>query len=275
MVTKAPAVHPVLRGNKMNILQTIKTVHQLTGGSQATDTEVILECLVGGEMALEGLMPWSSNYTFLVKLTHPKLPAETLAVYKPGEGERPLWDFPGRTLHRREFLSYLTSQALGWPNIPPTVLRTGPHGEGSVQLFIDADYEAHYFTMRGDVELEDHFKQVALFDLISNNADRKAGHCLQDKGGQIWAIDHGLTFHADFKLRTVIHEVCEEDIPTCLLQDLANLEQLLQPTSKLVQIYCQFISADEVEALKVRIRKLLKHKRYPKLSPYNVPYPPV
>jgi uncharacterized repeat protein (TIGR03843 family) len=260
----------------MDILQAIKTVRQLGCAKTTPFDESILNQLLCCDMEVEGLMPWSSNYTFLVQLAHPDTHNTVLAIYKPGAGERPLWDFPERSLHKREFLSYLLSQLLGWPNIPATVLRDGPHGEGSVQLLVDAHYETHYFTVRNCMELEGTFKQVALFDLISNNADRKAGHCLQDKNGEIWAIDHGLTFHTEFKLRTVIHEVCEEAIPTVLLQDLIRLEDLLNESSKVHEILAQFISSDEIAALRQRIKQLLKLGFYPQLSPYyNVPYPPI
>lgn len=254
---------------------TLKKARQLSRTQRPFSPEesLMIETLLGGNMDLEGLMPWSSNYTFLVQVEH--LEQTVQAIYKPGEGERPLWDFPGRTLHKREFLSFLLSQTLGWPNIPATVLRGGPHGVGSVQLFVEADYEAHYFTMRDDTELDDTFKAVALFDLIANNADRKAGHCLQGKDGTIWAIDHGLTFHDEFKLRTVIHEVCNEVIPSALAQDLHHLHTLLTDSDEFVELLEPFISPRETTALKERVQMLITRGRYPRLSPYNVPYPPV
>lgn len=258
-----------------DVLDIIQAVRSLTRQTKSNNDQAALQQLCHGAMDLEGLMPWSSNYTFLVRLTHADLPDDTLAIYKPSEGERPLWDFPGRSLHKREFLCYLFSQLLGWPQIPATVLREGPHGEGSVQLFIEADYEAHYFTMRDDNELDDTFRAVALFDLICNNADRKAGHCLQGQDGQIWAIDHGLTFHIEHKLRTVIHEVCEEEIPAQLLEDVAHLETLLCSGSELNEISANFISLKEIDALRKRVQRLLSRGRYPRLNPYNVPYPPI
>jgi len=257
-----------------DILDIIKNVRKL-GNTPAlsTEQELALTVLCNAEMELEGLMPWSSNYTFLVQLSNTQVSAR--AIYKPGEGERPLWDFPSKTLHKREFLSYLLSQSLGWPSIPATVLRDGPHGVGSVQLFIDADYEVHYFTLRDNVTLDDTFREVALFDLIANNADRKAGHCLQDKQGHIWAIDHGLTFHDEFKLRTVIHEVCNESIPKSLQEDVTHLYKLLCQSTEFVDILKEYITVKEIEALKQRVKALLSQGHYPHLSPYNVPYPPV
>jgi uncharacterized repeat protein (TIGR03843 family) len=264
-----------------SIQAAIQTARQLAPveanrpGLPAAD-DPVLTLLLTGEMGLEGLMPWSSNYTFLVKLTCPPQP-ETLAIYKPGQGERPLWDFPGGMLCYREFVSYLVSQALGWPNIPPTVLRYGPHGVGSVQLFIEAEYEAHYFNMRHISALAETFRQVALFDYVVNNADRKGGHCLKGRDGRLWAIDHGLTFHTDFKLRTVIWEFCDEAIPRPLIGDLERLRRHLQAEpSPLAQILGQFISPRELQAFKRRLERLIAAGRLPELHPgRNVPYPPV
>jgi uncharacterized repeat protein (TIGR03843 family) len=263
------------------ILTKIKTVRQLKGadpdlGTSILDTEPILATLLEGEIELQGLMPWSSNYTFLVSLDSAPDHSPLLGVYKPCQGERPLWDFPDGTLCRREFTSYLVSQALGWPSIPPTVLRDGPHGLGSVQLFIDAEYETHYFNLRQNSTLTDDFRKVALFDYIVNNADRKGGHCLKAKDGQLWVIDHGLTFHTDFKLRTVIWEFCEEKIPTPLVKDLERLQLQMAEASELCQILAQFISAREVQAFKRRIERLLSAGRLPELHPgRNIPFPPV
>jgi hypothetical protein len=191
-------------------------------------------------------MPWSSNYTFLVSLDSAHEQSRLLAIYKPCQGERPLWDFPDGTLCQREFASYLISQALGWPKIPPTVLRDGPHGLGSVQLFIDAEYETHYFNLRQISTLTEDFRR------------------------------HGLTFHTDFKLRTVIWEFCEEKIPTPLVKDLERLQFQMAEASELCQILVQFISTREVQAFKKRIERLLSAGRLPELHPgRNIPFPPV
>lgn len=241
-----------------------------------SDTDQLLNALLVKKIELQGLMPWSSNYTFLVSLTPPDVEDKLLAIYKPCQGERPLWDFPEGMLCRREFASYLISLVLGWPRIPPTVLRSdGPHGAGTIQLFIEADYDAHYFTLRENPALTDEFRRIALFDHIVNNADRKGGHCLLDAQEHIWAIDHGLTFHADYKLRTVIWEFCNEKLPTGLLDDLKNLRQLLEQP-ELGQILAQLISRAEIEAFKERIDVLLKRGFLPRLQyGRNIPYPPV
>lgn len=153
----------------------------------------------------EELQPvWhSSNYVYLASLRGPA--GETLAaIYKPQRGERPLWDFPEGTLHLREVAAYRLSLVLGWPFIPPTVLRDGPGGEGSLQLFVEHDPNRHFFEQREEPALVPQLQRIALFDYVANNADRKGGHCLLDADGRIWAIDHGLCFHAQYKLRSVI-----------------------------------------------------------------------
>lgn len=263
-----------------NILAHIKYVQELAAPSSIKHTpipnqEKNLELLLRGKMELEGLMPWSSNYTFLVNLSETD-DATCLAIYKPGDGERPLWDFPDRTLSHREFASYLISQILGWPNIPTTILRDGPHGLGSVQLFIEAEYEAHYFNMRDTPAFTESFRQMALFDYIVNNADRKGGHCLKGKNGVIWAIDHGLTFHTQPKLRTVIWEFCDAPIPNVLLEDLAHLLGLLESKTELSQILADLITSREIDAFKRRVNRLVLAGQFPTLrSGRNVPFPPV
>jgi hypothetical protein len=221
-------------------------------------------------------MPWSSNYTFLISLGPPKADDKQLAIYKPCQGERPLWDFPEGTLCQREFAAYLISQILGWPRIPPTVLRSdAPHGAGTVQYFIEADFEAHYFNLRENEALTEDFRLIALFDHITNNADRKGGHCLIDNEARIWAIDHGLTFHTDYKLRTVIWEFCNEKISEPLIADLTRL-QLLLNQAELCHILEQLISRVEIQALKDRIEVLLTKGFLPRLQyGRNVPYPPI
>lgn len=241
------------------------------------DIELIWKTLLQEEMELQGLMPWSSNYTFLVSLNVTETEEGMLAIYKPCQGERPLWDFPDGALCYREFATYLVSEVLHWPRIPPTVLRdNGPHGPGTIQLFIETEYEAHYFNMRHLRSLTEDFRQIALFDLIINNADRKGGHCLKDTNGQIWAIDHGLTFHSDYKLRTVIWEFCNEPVPDPLLKDLEHLRELLLKPSKFCEALEQLITPTEIQALRERLDILLASGRFPNLRRgRNVPYPPI
>ncbi len=162
--------------------------------------------LAEGELDLLGLLPGSSNYTFLARLGD----EGPLVVYKPRRGESPLWDFPSGTLCTRETAAYEVCTALGWSYVPPTILRDGPHGIGMVQQFIEHDPKYHAFNLTPEHDAE--LKEIALFDLIVNNADRKGGHVLRDANGQLWAIDHGVCFHVQPKLRTVLWDYIGEPI---------------------------------------------------------------
>jgi uncharacterized repeat protein (TIGR03843 family) len=182
----------------------------------------LIDLLEHGEVAIKGRMPWSSNGTFLVDLCHEG--STGLGVYKPLRGERPLWDFPNG-LYQREVAAYLLSDALGWGIVPETVLRDGdaPLGEGSMQRFVEADFEQHYFTLFEDENQRWHhqLRRMCVFDLLANSTDRKSGHCLLGVDGNIYGIDNGLSFHAEFKLRTVIWEFGGEPIPPALLADVS------------------------------------------------------
>lgn len=180
-----------------------------------------LTVLAAGEIELLGRMPWSSNATFLVTVTLDD--AQLQAVYKPHRGERPLWDFPAG-LYQREVAAYRLAEALGWPLVPETIIRPeGPFGEGSLQRFVDADFEHHYFTLLEDERHYAALKSIAVFDLVANNADRKGGHCLLDREDHIWAIDHGLCFNTEPKLRTVMWDFGGDAIPSPLVADLRRL----------------------------------------------------
>ncbi|HEX5414535.1 MAG TPA: SCO1664 family protein, partial [Chloroflexota bacterium] len=152
---------------------------------------------------------WGSNYSFAVALRRGG--EQRLAIYKPRRGEVPLWDFPDGTLYKREYASYLVTQALGWHFIPPTVIREGPHGVGTIQWYIDHDARSRAETLVGTNR--DELLRIALFDVVANNADRKSGHTLRGQDGRIWGIDHGLTFNVAPKLRTVIWDFCGDPLP--------------------------------------------------------------
>lgn len=180
-----------------------------------------LTLLAVGDVEIKGRMPWSSNGTFLVGLCHDGTRGD--AVYKPARGERPLWDFPGG-LYRREVAAYVLSEALGWALVPETVLRRdAPLGQGSMQRFVEADFSEHYFTLLEHDEHLPQLRRMAVFDLLANNADRKSGHCLLTHDGHIWGIDHGVCFHEDPKLRTVIWEFAGETIDGALTADVARV----------------------------------------------------
>ena len=210
-----------------------------------------------GEMEVIGRMPNSSNATLLVRVTHDD--AETRAIYKPGKGERPLWDFPPG-LYRREVAAYELSRALGWDQVPCTVLRDGPHDEGSVQLFVEFDPQQHYFTIHEEREdLHDELRRMAVFDIIANNTDRKGGHCLEELGStRVYGIDHGLTFHAHPKLRTVIWDFGGEEIPDGLLRDVARACADLAADGPLAEALGPLIAPHEVWALLDRAQQVLE-----------------
>jgi len=209
-------------------------------------------------------MPWSSNGTFLAKLALEG--AEMLAVYKPGRGERPLWDFPGG-LYRREAAAWALSELLGWGLVPETVVRDGPLGEGSMQRFVPADFEQHYFTLYEDQAHHDALRRICVFDLIANNTDRKSGHCLLGEDGRIWAIDNGLCFHVDPKIRTVIWEFGGERIPDELLEDLRRV------LPRVDEALAPHLDAEETAALRARAERLLKVRTFPLADPMGRCYP--
>jgi uncharacterized repeat protein (TIGR03843 family) len=175
-----------------------------------------LDLLRAGEVEVLGRMPWSSNATLLVDVRHDR--GRLRAVYKPRRGERALWDFPAG-LDRREVAAYELSAWLGWDVVPETVLRSDgmPFGVGSLQRFVPFDVEAHYFTLLEDPSRHRVLRTICCFDLLANSADRKGGHCLAGDDGRVWAVDNGLTFHCEPKLRTVIWDFSSEAIDAELL----------------------------------------------------------
>jgi uncharacterized repeat protein (TIGR03843 family) len=227
--------------------------------------------LLEGEITSPELMPEGSNYTFLVTVSDSSL--ECGAIYKPHRGEQPLRDFPSGTLYKREYAAYVVAKHLSWDFIPFTVIRDGPYGVGSLQEFIHIDTESSYFTLRDDCPEE--LKRIALFDCLTNNADRKASHCFKDVRGSIWSIDHGLTFHQEPKLRTVIWDFAQEPISDYLLKDIVGLLESLGSPEGVAQELTYLLAQDELEALRKRLAKLLKSGRFPTQDPNrrNVPWP--
>jgi hypothetical protein len=239
------------------------------GGDPSEDSAVDL--LAEGEMQLLGLMPNASNYTFLAEVRRGE--RASLAVYKPRKGETPLWDFPDGTLCRREVAAYVLARGLGWPSVPPTVLRDGPHGQGSVQLFVDCDPAEHFFTLRESSP--EAFLPFAAFDVVANNADRKGGHCLLDSGGRIWAVDHGVCFSPEPKLRTVIWDFAGEPVPADLLGDVARVAKELRAGS-LREALLGLLSGPEVDATARRAERLARAARFPMPGAgRSYPWPPV
>jgi uncharacterized repeat protein (TIGR03843 family) len=245
-----------------------------TGADEALPVERVLALLEAGAIDLEGLMPDSSNYTFLVRVNDGEL--DGLAIYKPRRGERPLWDFPRGTLCQREAAAFAVSEALGWRLVPPTVLRDAePHGYGSVQLFIDADPRIHYFSLRGN--FDDAFQRIAAFDVLVNNADRKGGHILLSGDGRLWAIDHGITFHVEPKLRTVIWEYAGKPLPAELVEDISKFCTELETDGGTLRTRIEeLLDRREIEALRRRTDRLLRRPVFPHPGGgRSMPWPPV
>ena len=235
----------------------------------ASDAEA-LALLQRGELEVLGLLPRASNFTFLTRVHEGA--AQTLAVYKPHAGEAPLWDFPEGSLAEREVAAYVVADALGWPYVPPTVLRDGPHGPGSVQRFVSFDPNQHYLTMRE--ERPDTFRKIALFDVVVNNADRKAGHCLLGPDG-VFVVDHGVCFHEEPKLRTVIWDFSGERIPEPLAEDLRSLTRLVHAGAVRDRLL-ELLTPAEVDATEDRLGSLSDAGRFPEPGPGRaVPWPVV
>lgn len=218
-----------------------------------------------------GLHPGGSNYVFVIRLVDQD--DEIYAIYKPASGERPLRDFPYGTLHNREWSAYLLADVLGWPAVPPTVVREGPHGIGSVQLFIDADFTKHYFNLR-DERLDD-YTPIAMFDVLINNADRKGGACLLDAEGQLWAVDHGLTFNPLARRRTVMFEFNGTPYPEDLLEALNSLISSLENgNDELRNKLSDTLDIHEIDSLIRRGKEMIEDRTFPILDPdWNVPWP--
>jgi hypothetical protein len=225
------------------------------------NNDEVLSALHSGTLRLEGQFIYGSNYTFLAIC---RFEGQTLTtVYKPLQGERPLWDFPNQTLARREVAAFLVSEALDWNLVPPTVfrVRNAPMGPGSLQLFIEHDPEQHYFNFNQDQR--QHLPKVMLFDLLINNADRKAGHLLISPQGELFLIDHGLSFHVEDKLRSVVWDHAGEPIPPVLLEDMSDFIPALSQGADLYRALQPHLLPAEMDALRRRAQALLETGQFP------------
>jgi hypothetical protein len=220
----------------------------------------VLTILAEGQLSVEGQFVWGSNYTFLSKVTHST--GELLAVYKPQRGERPLWDFPDGSLAGREVAAWRTSELLGWRLVPPTVLRSdGPLGPGSLQAYLDLDPERHYFTF--SEQEKGGLRPAVAFDLLTNNADRKGGHILIDAQGHIWLIDHGVCFHVEDKLRTVVWDFASETIPSSLLEAIDGFGRSLAADAAVRAEFEALLTEGEVEARRSRAARIVEAGVFP------------
>lgn len=228
----------------------------------------ILHTLRTAEIVDCQLVPWGSNYTFAVALDSGNA-EPTVAIYKPSSGEIPLWDFDSGTLYRREYASYLLSRSLGWHFIPATVIRQGPHGIGTVQRYVEPRQSTSERELRRDFEYE--LRTIFLFDLLSNNADRKGSHFfVGSQDGRLWGIDHGLTFHVAPKVRTVIWDFCGEPLDS---EHLAALDRLARHRRFVSRLLNPYLEREEVERLFVRAATIREAGTFPLLNPRrNIPY---
>lgn len=239
------------------------------------ENDLALKALEEGSLEVLGQFTFSSNTTFLAEVN---FEGEIIkAVYKPCRGETPLWDFPRYSLAHREVAAYIVSEALQWHFIPPTVFRKSnkDFGKGALQLFVDHDPNYHYFTFSEDDRQR--LMPIVLFDLLANNADRKGGHVLVDRQGKLWAIDHGLCFHEQDKLRTVIWDFYGQAIPTDLLEDISKFATRLDEDQSLLDLLMQHLARVEIKAILSRTRRLLDAKVFP-CPPKDrraYPWPPV
>ena len=242
--------------------------------STLLDKTWYMTALQNGDLELQGQFLHGSNYTFFGRVTHEGQQFEV--VYKPTRGEQPLWDFPSGSLAKREVAAYLVSEGLGWDLVPPTVYRRKAElGPGSLQLYVQHDPNNHYFNFT-DADRQ-RLRPVVTFDLVINNADRKGGHVILDPQDHFWLIDHGICFHVEDKLRTVIWDFAGETIPTCLLDDLRRFSQDLRKVEETLPDLLQFLRMGEVNSMRRRCEELLESKVFP--LPGNdrrmYPWPPV
>lgn len=223
-----------------------------------------------------GRMARSSNVTLLCDLhVEPTDTSDTTdgsgaasaprGIYKPHRGEQPLWDFPDG-LYRREVAAYRLARALGWALVPPTVERDGPFGVGSLQWFVEADFTRHYFELVEDPSTHPQLRRLAAFDFVANSTDRKGGHVLVDADGHLWAIDNGLSMHAEFKLRTVVWDFAGEPLDPDLIDDLDRVSRGLP------EDLAALLDPFERDALRTRARALVSEGRLP-TDPSGSRYP--
>ncbi|WP_395367276.1 SCO1664 family protein [Streptomyces sp. YH02] len=267
--------------------------------SSSRPTPQDAELLAHGELTVRGQVREASNAVLYCSVAYEG--REEACVYKPVAGEQPLWDFPDGTLARREVAAYEISEATGWGLVPPTVLRDGPYGEGMVQLWIEADPEARLLALTEDDEAGEGWRAVgpaqvdedrtallvhadtpelrrlAVLDAVINNGDRKGGHLLPAPGGHLYGIDHGVTFHVDDKLRTLLWGWAGEELPAEAAGVLDALGRSLAPGEPLAARLAELLTDAEVAAVRARVEALRATGRHPEPSGQwpAIPWPPV
>jgi uncharacterized repeat protein (TIGR03843 family) len=231
-----------------------------------------LDLLARGELTIEGRVVSASNATLYCAVSCEGVTAA--CVYKPVAGERPLWDFPDGTLAEREVAAYLVSAATGWGIVPPTVYRVGPVGPGMVQLWIaeDESVDLVRFIRRADSPA---LRRVAVFDAVINNADRKGGHLLPTASGRLYGVDHGVSFHAEDKLRTVLWQWAGKPLPDDAMETLRTLRRELD--GDLGAGLGELLTTRELRRTRGRVDRLLARGRHPEPSDEwpAIPWPPI
>lgn len=243
-----------------------------SGNVAPTDPRA-LDLLAVGTLEVVGRLVDASNATLYCEVRQGQRYAA--CVYKPVAGERPLWDFPTGTLAGREVAAYVVSRAAGWHVVPPTVLRDGPFGPGMCQLWIDVCPEADLLALARSDEHAG-LRDMATFDAVVNNADRKIGHLLPTSGGHLYGCDHGVCFAEEYKLRTVLWQWRGARLPDRATAALRTLRTGLSGGA-LADELAELISEDEIAATRTRIERLLAHPVHP-FPPRDwpaVPWPPV
>lgn len=241
-------------------------------GGDGHDHDAI-ELLTSGELTIAGRLVEASNATLYCTVRRGD--TQAACVYKPVAGERPLWDFPDGTLAGREVAAYAVSSAAGWNIVPPTVYRDGPFGPGMCQLWIDSDPSVDLLALARSSSHRG-LRTMAVFDAVINNADRKIGHLLPAPGGHLYGCDHGVSFALEYKLRTVLWQWRGDTLTPDAVRALERLSGLLE-TGDLAGQLRQWLTDDEVAAVRARVDQLLRHRvhPYPPEDWPAVPWPPV
>jgi uncharacterized repeat protein (TIGR03843 family) len=237
------------------------------------DHSTALELLTEGDLEVEGRLVVASNATLYCRVRHSG--QDAACVYKPVAGERPLWDFAAGSLAGREVAAYAVSQAAGWNLVPPTVFRDGPFGPGMCQLWIDADTSVDLVALARSADHRE-LRDMAVFDAVVNNADRKIGHLLPVSDGRLFGCDHGVCFSEEYKLRTVLWQWRGRSLPKRAIEALTRLQGALAG-GELAAELSALLTPDEVTATIERVDLLLDHRvhPYPPEDWPAVPWPPI
>jgi uncharacterized repeat protein (TIGR03843 family) len=236
--------------------------------------QAALDLLRTGELEAEGRLVDASNVTLFCRVSGDG--GAAACVYKPVAGERPLWDFPDGTLAGREVAAYEVSRAGGFNVVPPTVYRDGPYGPGMCQLWIDIDPSLDLVALAHRTD-DRALRQMAVFDAVINNADRKIGHLLPSQDGHLYGCDHGVCFSSDYKLRTVLWQWRGQRLPGRAMAALQHLGAILADGGELAAELSQWLTPEELEATRNRVELLIEHRvhPYPPADWPAVPWPPV